>query len=112
MREFEPDPDHPLMPCPSHWDLVEFLYRKSSTDPADSFIDLVFEREGQRRRLRFFGPQDLVMDRGLPNSDGMIILDVSARQLEGLKVRVGHCDHPDGAPTFWAARVEEMDEVG
>jgi hypothetical protein len=105
---FDGDLDHPILPDPWRWELLEFTYHRDPADWQASYIDLVFARDSEVRRLRFFAPQDVEMSRGLPNSFGMCILDVSGRQLEGLKVRVANFEQSYGAPTFWAARVVEV----
>ena len=105
---FDGDPDHPIFPDLFRWELTEFAYHRDPVDRRESYIDMVFERDAQRRRLRFYAPQDLEMSPGLPNSFGMCILDVSGRQLEGLGVRVGNFEQSYGAPSFWAARVVEV----
>jgi hypothetical protein len=107
---FDGAPDHPILPDPWRWDLLEFTYCCDRADWRESYIDMVFARDGEERRLRFFAPQDLEMSRGLPKSSGMCILDISGRQLEGLRVRVANFDQPYGAPSFWAARVIEVTE--
>lgn len=102
------DPDHPVIDAPWTWALVEFTYRCYS-DPRDSHIDMVLERAGVTRRLRFYDPRDLEMSRGLPNAVGMCILDVTARQLDGIGVLVANFEQSYGAPRFWAARVAALD---
>jgi hypothetical protein len=108
MGGFDRDPDHPILPDPWRWELLEFTYRRDPDDWQQSYIDMVFARDGEVRRLRFFAPQNLEMSRGLPSSVGMCILDVNARQLEGLRVRVANFEESYGAPRFWAARVVEV----
>ena len=108
MSDYEGDPDHPILPFPFLWDLIEFIYHKVPNDWHESFIDMLFEREGETKRLRFFAPQTLEISEGLPNSFGMCILDVSSRQLDGIRVRVANFEQSYGAPTFWAAQVVEI----
>ena len=108
MASAEGDPEHPILDAPYTWELLEFSYHRDRADWQQSYIDMVFERGGEVRRLRFFAPQDLEMSRGLPNSFGLAILDVSGRQLEGLRVRVINFEQSYGAPTFWAARVVDV----
>jgi hypothetical protein len=110
VEAFDGDPDHSILDEPFRWELLEFTYRRDPADRRESYIDLVFEREGEVRRLRFFAPQQLSIPEGLPNTFGMVIVDVSARQLEGLGVRVANFEQSYGAPSFWAARVVEVTE--
>ena len=103
----ERDPDHPIIDGPFRWELVEFTYRRE-TEWDESSIDLVLARDGVERRLRFFGTQDLVLDRGLPNSSGLFIADVTGRGMEGIGVRVGSFEPDWCVPSFWASRVVEV----
>ena len=112
MGVFDGDPAHPILPDPWRWELLEFTYRRDPDDWRESYIDLLFARGGVERRLRFFAPQDVELSRGLPNSSGLCILDVSARQLDGLRVRVASFEQSYGTPSFWAARVVEVREAG
>jgi hypothetical protein len=107
---FDGDPDHPILPEPWRWDLLEFTYRRDPDDWRKSYIDLVFTRDGEKRRLRFFAPQDVELSRGMLSSDGLCIVDVSGRQLEGLQVRVASFEQSWRTPSFWAARVVDVVE--
>ena len=108
MSNYDGDHDHPILDKPWTWQLMEFAYHLDPVDWRKSYIDLLIEREGRVRRLRFFSPRDLEISQGLPTSIGMCILDVGGRQLEGLRVRVANFEQSHGAPTFWAARVVEI----
>ena len=112
MKVFDGDPDHSILPESWRWELVEFTYPRDPHGWRESYIDLVFDRDGSERRLRFFAPQDLEMSRGLPNSFGWHILDVRGRQLEGLRVCVVNFEQSYDTPSFWAARVVEVTEQG
>jgi hypothetical protein len=109
---FDGDPDHPILDAPWTWELLEFVYHRDPADWRGSYIDMVLERGGVVRRLRFFAPQDLELSQGLPNTSGMCILDVRARQLDGLGVRVAEFEQSYGTPSFWAARVVDLDREG
>ncbi|MEX0867862.1 MAG: hypothetical protein WD030_10925 [Pirellulales bacterium] len=104
------DPDHPILPTPFRWELIEFTYRRDPADWRESYIDLVLARGGVERRLRFFAPRDVELTRGVPNSSGLYIRDVSGRQLEDVGVRVGSFEPDWCVPSFWAARVVEIAE--
>ncbi len=110
MDTYSDDQMHPILPYPYLWDLVEFSFHKESLDWEASYIDLVFEKDGVRRRLRFMGPQSLELSVGLPNSCGMIILDVRHRQMDGIRVRVTTFEQSYGVPEFWASSVIEVFE--
>jgi hypothetical protein len=107
---FDGDPYHPILPEPWRWELMEFTFQRDLADWRASYIDMTFERDGVVRRLRFIAPQNLEMSAGLPNSFGMCILDVSGRHLEELGVRVSNFEQSYGAPSFWAARVVDLDQ--
>lgn len=104
----ERDPDHPIIDAPFRWDLVEFTYRHA-TERDESYIDLVLARNGVERRLRFFGPRDVLLSQGLPNSSGLYIADATGRGMEGIGVRVGSFEPDWCVPSFWASRVVEID---
>jgi hypothetical protein len=89
--------------------LLEFAWHRE-TDWSETHFDMTFERDGVVRRLRFFGVSDIELAGGImPNAVGMLILDVSGRQLENFKVRVVNFEQTGGVPTFWAARVVDQD---
>jgi hypothetical protein len=96
MAAFDGDPDHAILDRPYSWELLEFTYRRAPADHRESFIDMVFKRGDEVRRLRFCSPQQLSIPEGLPNTFGMVIVDVSARQLEGLGVRVANFEQSYG----------------
>jgi hypothetical protein len=110
MGTYDNDPDHPILNDPYSWELLEFTYRRDPTDGVHSHIDMVFLRGGETCRLRFYNPQQIEMSAGVPNSFGMCILDVSQRQLQGIGVRVANFEESNGAPTFWAERVVNLDD--
>jgi len=110
MVNSEDDPIHPILENSFLWDLVEFSYHRDAFDRSQSFIDLVLARDSVKRRLRFFAPQEVELTRGIPNASGLLILDVSARQMEGLGVRVTSFEPDWCVPTFWASHVVEVTE--
>lgn len=110
MAGFDGDPDHPILPDPFLWELVEFTYRRDAGDWRESYIDLVLARGGEERRLRFFAPREVELTRGVPNSSGLCILDVSGRQMEGLGVQVASFESDWCVPSFWASHVVEVAE--
>jgi hypothetical protein len=106
------DFDHPILDAPYMWELSEFTYHSDQIDQRESYIDLVFVRDESIRRLRFFGPRELEISCGLPNSCGLCILDVTGRQLEGIRVRVVCIEGSShGVPRFWASHVVDLDTL-
>jgi len=78
--------------------------------PEKSFLDLRLEKNGLVRNLRFLEPRDIKIEEGFPQpTGGMQILDVSARQLEGITVEVSDFEASWGAITFLARSVTDMD---
>jgi hypothetical protein len=105
------DPYHPILPDPYSWTLVEFAYRLDPADWWESYIDLVFSRGGVERRLRFFAPREVEVPRGtLGNWCRVYVTDVTVRQLEDMRVRVGSFESDWCVPSFWAASVVEVAE--
>jgi hypothetical protein len=88
--EWGKDPNHPLA-------------------GGEPFLDLTVERRGERRTLRFWSPRDLEIERGGPqNTGGLEILDISARGLDRLAVRVSDFEASPGAVRFVARAVENL----
>ena len=106
------DRNHPLFPNAFRWELVEFTYRKHPTDWQETYIDLVFATTEGERRFRFFAPRNLEIRSGPSNVWGMRVLDVTGRQMEGIRVRVDNYEEYSGAPRFWAADVVEVTDDG
>ncbi len=105
-RTSVPDPYHPIIDRPHEYEIVEFTYI-TAQNGGQPYIDLVLMKGERTRRLRFHGPQELQITKGFPNSSGLVILDVSARQLDGLSVRVINREAHGGCPEFWAQDVVE-----
>lgn len=106
---YDGDPDHPIVERPWEYEIVGLCYRRDLDSWADSYIDLTLQKGRRRRCLRFLGPQDFEVTAGFPNSSGLCILDVSKRQLDGLRVRVANFEGHGGCPTFWAREVAELE---
>jgi hypothetical protein len=106
---YDGDPDHPIVERPWEYEIVGLCYHRAPNSWADSYIDLTLQLGSRRRCLRFLGPQDLEITGGFPSSSGLCILDVSKRQLDGLRVRVANFEAHGGCPTFWAREVVESD---
>ena len=102
----DPDPYHPVIDRPHEYEIVEFTY-VSPLDGSEPYIDLELLKGDRLRLLRFFSPQDLQITKGFPNSSGLTILDVRARQMDGLGVRMANCEAHGGCPEFWARDVVE-----
>jgi hypothetical protein len=103
------DPSHSIVARSWEYELVEFCYQRDVDNQMNSSIDLTLSREGVCRRLRFRGVQDVTFEEGMPPLKGLCIYDLSERQLERLKVRVGNLEA--GGLRFWANDVIDLDDV-
>ncbi|WP_143732340.1 hypothetical protein [Microbulbifer sp. GL-2] len=100
---------HKIIESPHLYDITFFSYQVNSSDISRSYIDLHMEKDGDLRKLRFWAPQDLEIEKGFPYSTGgMFIEDVSSHQLDGINVYVGDFESNYGSVTFWAKRVEQL----
>jgi hypothetical protein len=106
-RSMPIDPDHPIIQAPWEYEVIEFCYRKF--DDSEAFVDLVFRKGAETRRLRFYSPRDIrITGNGFPSASGLEILDVCSRQLDGVGVRVSNYEGGSGSPEFWARIVKEI----
>jgi len=101
---------HPIIDRPFEYKVIGLNYKKNSDDHLRSYIDLKLQKGDIIRNLRFYGPQDLEIEKGFPEpTSGMEILDVSERQLENINVRVTDFEASPGKITFWAKSVIDLD---
>jgi len=108
----EKDSLHPIIDAPHRYQIIGFNLQIDIHDHLRSYIDLTLERELEIRRLRFYGPHGLEIEKGFPSpTGGMEILDVSNRQLCDSTVWVNDFEATQGAITFWAKNVIDLDEV-
>ena len=107
------DPAHPIIERPWLFSIAEFRYHVG-LDGTEPFIDLILKRDSVTRRLRFWSPQDLQIEEGCfpAPTRGMEILDVSKRQLDGIRVHVTDFEATRGSITFWARDVVDLDSMG
>jgi len=103
------DSRHPILPESWTWEIVGLSIQREPSDAAEPYLDLTVKRAGVTRRLRFWSPQDLVVEEGGPTmTSGLEILDVRSRGLDRLGVRVSDFEGSPGAVRFWARAVEEI----
>jgi len=105
------DPDHPILAQPWRYTITGLHYERPE-DGSEPFLDLTLERGPERRKLRFLGPQELQIEKGFPHAPGLVILDVSARGLDRLTVRVDDYEASSGGIRFWARSVHEVARGG
>jgi len=107
----KPDPQHPIIDRPFEYD-VGALHYHVGLDGSEPYIDLDLYRGAVVRRLRFWSPQDLEIEKSFPGpTRGMEILDVRARGLDRLAVRVSDFEGSWGKITFWAREVVDRDAL-
>lgn len=110
MRTAE-DPDHPILTRPWEYEVVGFSYMRPE-DGTEPYIDLTLRKGQVVRRLRFFSPQEIEIEKGFPcSTHGMYFSDVRARGMEGLGVRVGDFEASSGRVSFWARDVVDLDKT-
>lgn len=99
------DPLHPIIDKPEEYRLLEVRYR--AAEVKEPYIDLLVARDQEYRTLRFMRPRVLQIERELPESpSGVEVRDVSAQNLKDMALWVSAAD---GAITFWARKVHEID---
>lgn len=110
-RELDLDPDHPILPEAWRHEVVGFRLDRIPEDGTEAYLDLTLMREGRRRRLRFWSPRDIQIERGGPCiTFGLVISDLQSRGLEDVGVRVDDFEASQGAVRFVARAVEDLDE--
>ncbi len=102
------DPHHPILDRPYEYEIADLRYHVG-LDGSEPFLDLTLVLGPTSRRLRFWSPQNLAIEPGFPASTGgMVILDIRARQLDGLNVQVADWEASNGTITFFARDVVEL----
>ena len=105
----EEDPRHPILSESWRFEVVALRLERDPIDGGEPFLDLVLRREHERRTLRFWSPGDLEIERGGPvMTSGLVILDVRARGLAGIGVKVDDFEASRGAVRFVARTVEDV----
>jgi hypothetical protein len=103
------DPDHTILPEAWRWEIIGLNIQLAPKDESEPYLDLTLRRGLEQRRLRFWSPQQLVVEEGGPaNTSGLSIQDVSARGLDRIGVRVDDLEGSHGAVRFWARAVEGL----
>ena len=107
----EQDLPHPIIERPHEYRILSMRY-DTGLDEHESFLDLHLGRGVTVRKLRFWSPQSLKIEEGVPEpTSGMTTLDVGSRQMDGLGVRVADSEVSWGAITFWARDVVGLDTI-
>ncbi|MAX55770.1 MAG: hypothetical protein CL537_09725 [Alcanivoracaceae bacterium] len=101
---------HPIIDSPHLFDIEYFSYKFVESNNSDSYVDLHLKKDGKTTKLRFWGPQDLEIEKGFPwATGGMFIEDITSHGLEALNIYVGDFESNGGSITFWAKSVEKVD---
>lgn len=100
---------HPIIDSPHLYDIDYFSYKFIESDNSESYIDLHLKKGAELTKLRFWGPQDLEIEKGFPwATGGMFIEDIAAHGLESLNIYVGDFEASNGSITFWSRSVENL----
>ena len=100
---------HPIVEYPHFYDIDFFSYKFVKMDNSKSYIDLHLKKNTEVIKLRFWGPQNLEIEKGFPwATGGMFIENISSHGLESLGIYVGDFEASGGSVTFWAKSVEEI----
>lgn len=100
------DPEHPILPESSKYDVVGFQWDRTGDEP-HALLVLQHSETSEVRRLRFLGVKDVVFhDAGF--TSGLTIFDVRGRQLEGIGVHVYNIENSPDQVTLWARDVEDV----
>jgi len=100
------DPRHPVLPDAWRYDISGFRYERP-IDGEESFLELTLRAGTDVRCLRFLSPQSIEVREGFEPTGGLVVLDVRARGLSGLGVRVEDRELGHGGVEFWARDVED-----
>ena len=108
MRRDGRDSDHPILNQPWECRIAELWYVAKTSDQ-EGFIELILSKGSELRRLRFSSPREFSVDDGFEAESfiGLQIVDVSARQLEGIGVEVSSYENSPGL-RFFARAVEAI----
>jgi hypothetical protein len=112
-RDLEQDPDHDILPEAWRWEIVGVHLERAPEDGGEPFLDLTLRLGRDRRRLRFWSPSDIEIERGGPcMTAGLVIKDLRPRGLDGLTVAVDDFEATVGATRFVARSVEPLPDHG
>jgi hypothetical protein len=105
----EHDSDHPILPDAWTWEIVGLNIQRAPKEGTEAYLDMTLRRGSEERCLRFWSPQQLIVEEGGPaHTHGLTIQDVTHRGLERLGVRVDDLEGSRGAVRFWARAVEQL----
>ena len=104
------DKFHPAINRPHEYEIAYLGYQLDQEDFRNSYIDIHFKKGNEIKKLRFFQPTELEIEKGFNgNICGMEILDIRDYQLDGVGVKVRNFEQ-DAGVTFMAREVKELNE--
>jgi len=107
--EWGVDPIHSILPGSTQYEIIGIHLELYPSDGTEAYLDLVLRRNVERVVLRFWSPQDLEIERGGPCfTSGFMVYDITARQMDGLGVRVDDGEGSSGKVRFCARKVERI----
>jgi hypothetical protein len=108
-RELDQDLDHDVLSEAWRWEIIGFCLERAPEDGGEPFLDLTLRLGVARRRLRFWSPRDIEIERGGPcKTSGLVIKDLLPRGLDGVAVAVDDFEATIGATRFVARAVEAL----
>ncbi len=103
------DSQHPIIERPFEYSIVAFYFERDFEDGRESYFDLTLRKGNVTRRLRFLAPSNIRIG-DVWNNSGMVILDISARQWDGLSVEIANFENAEGSIELCARDVIDLDE--
>ena len=89
--------------------IIEFYYNCSSEDYLEHYIEIGFKKEQELHKLRFEAPSLLEINEEFPHlTAGLIIDDISDRQLENLNLSVDTFENSSRTISFLAKNVSKV----
>jgi len=67
-HDYTEELDHSIIEHPYQYQIVEMVYHVDLKDRLNSYIDLTLIKDSTIRHLRFWGPQNLQIEKGFPRS--------------------------------------------
>lgn len=102
--------DHSILNRPFEFRVTGFNFQDDLYDPDEAFIILTLQRESEVKKLKFWRPADIYIEKGFPmQTGGLCILDVSDRHWENINIEVSDFESVAGGVYFYSKSVELLD---
>jgi len=80
------DPEHSILPKAFEYEVIGLRLEREPLNGGEPFLDLTVRRGVERRRFRFWSPQNLEIERGGPAmTSRLVILDRGHMDSTGLE---------------------------